>query len=66
MSDPNNDSNVTDIAENVPNMPSRDSDDNAGTVVSADGTRVTLGDEGRATKPASPTNRGTNLRNMKF
>lgn len=63
---PDDENNIADIVENVPSMPDRDADQPAGTVVSADGTHVTLGDEARETKPAQSTNRGTNLLNRKF
>ncbi len=53
--------NLTDLAETLPKTPAPSSQAKPGTVISTDGTRVTLG-AGGVTKPAvSPPQRGTNL-----
>lgn len=52
---------LTDVAQSIKPMSSGGSDKPAGTVVSADGTRVTLGEQNRNTAALSSPKTGMNL-----
>ena len=51
---------LTDVVQNLPDMASGNNDKPAGTVVSNDGERVTLGEEGRNNTSLSSPRQGMN------
>ena len=57
--------NLTDVAQNLPAMSSGNEGKPAGTVVSNDGTRVTLGEQGRSNTSFSSPQRGMNMGSKK-
>ncbi len=57
---------VSDVVQNLPDMASGDENKPAGTVVSADGERVTLGEDAPNNTAYQSTHQGMNLRDRKF
>lgn len=57
---------VNEVVQNLPDMASGNEDKPAGTVVSGDGERVTLGEEVPNNTSHQSPHRGMNLRDMKF
>ena len=53
--------NISDIVQNLPAAAQRPADKPAGTVVSANGERITLGEQGRATRVIASPKQGMNL-----
>jgi hypothetical protein len=53
---------LTDVVQNLPDMASGNNDKPAGTVVSSNGERVTLGEEGRSNASSSSPQQGMNKR----
>jgi hypothetical protein len=56
---------LTDVVENLPDMASDGGNKPEGTVVSSDGTRVTLGEEGGSNTAFSTPQRGMNQQSDK-